>query len=66
MLNLKPQMTVRYQYSFIFSLAGVLALYGSAAADKLLPVILLANVAIASFGVGLTFLLKKLKSYQLF
>ena len=52
-------MTVRYQYTLIFSVSGVLALYGSAVADTLLPVILLANVAIASVGVGLAFLLKK-------
>lgn len=52
-------MKVRYQYIFVFCLSSILALYKSATADTLVPVILLANVAVASIGVGLAFLLRK-------
>jgi len=52
-------MRVRYQYIFIFSLGGVLALYRSATADAVLPMVVLSNVAVALIGVGLAFGLKR-------
>lgn len=44
---------------FIFSFGGILASYGSVSADTMLSTIVLANAAVAFFGVGLAFGLKQ-------
>ena len=56
-------MTVRSQYAFVFSFGGVLAIYGTVRANTVFSLIVLANIAIASFGVGLAFLLKKFGTF---